>query len=30
VESYSDIAPWWDEEQLTDINNQQTTIISQL
>jgi hypothetical protein len=25
AESYSDIAPWWDQEHLTEINNQQTT-----
>jgi hypothetical protein len=28
AESYSDIAPWWEEEQLTD--NQQTTAIPQM
>jgi len=25
AESYSDIAPWWDEEQSTGINNQKPT-----
>jgi len=30
AESYSDIAPWWEEEHFTDINNEQSTTISKM